>query len=81
MNFETIYYLVPEHIVSGFYGDYKLSPGRIRVESEIADILFCHGYCLSVKQAKGDKAMKEEIRKAIRKVEQAIKKISRNEAN
>ena len=53
MNLVDIFYLGPEHIVSGFYGDYKLSPGRIRVESRMADILFYHGYCLSLKQAKG----------------------------
>ena len=53
MNLIDIFYLGPEHIVSGFYGDYRLSPGRITVESWMADILFYHGYCLSLKQAKG----------------------------
>ena len=56
MNLVDIFYLGPEHIVSGYNGDYKLSPGRIRVESWIADILFYHGYCLSVKQTKGDES-------------------------
>ena len=53
MTYTDIFYLGPEHIVSGFYGDYRLSPGRIRVESWMAEILFDHGYCLSLKQAKG----------------------------
>ena len=33
MNYTDIFYLGPEHIVSGYHGDYRLSPGRIRVES------------------------------------------------
>ena len=39
MTYTDIFYLGPEHIVSSFYGDYRLSPGRIRVESWMADIL------------------------------------------
>ena len=56
MTYTDIFYLGPEYIVSGYYGDYKLSPGRIRVESWMAEILFDHGYCLSLKQAKGDES-------------------------
>ena len=53
MTLVSIFYLGPEHIVSGFYGDYKLSPGRIRVESWMAEILFDHGYGLALKPEKG----------------------------
>ena len=52
MNLVDIFYLGPEHIVSGYHGDYRLSPGRVTVESWMAEILFDHGYCLSLKQAK-----------------------------
>ena len=53
MTYTDIFYLGPEHTVSGYYGDYKLSPGKVTVESWMAEILFDHGYCLSLKQAKG----------------------------
>ena len=53
MTYTDIFYLGPEHIVSGFYGDYRLSPGRIRVESWMADILINHGYGLALKPEKG----------------------------
>ncbi len=53
MTYTDIFYLGPEHIVSSFYGDYRLSPGRIRVESWMAEILFDHGYCLSLTLAIG----------------------------
>ena len=67
MNLVDIFYLGPEHIVSGYYGDYKLSPGRIRVESWMAEILFAHGYCLSLKQAKGVESYEREYKKSNRK--------------
>ena len=53
MIYTDIFYLGPEHTVSGYYGDYKLSPGRIRVESWMADILINHGYGLALKPEKG----------------------------
>ncbi len=53
MNFETIFYLGPEMNVCGYYGDYRLIPGKVTVESWIANILFDHGYCLSIKQKEG----------------------------
>ena len=53
MNLVDIFYLGPEHTVSGYHGDYRLSPGRIRVESWMADILINHGYGLALKPEKG----------------------------
>ena len=53
MNLVDIFYLGPEHTVSGSHGDYRLSPGRIRVESWMADILINHGYGLALKPEKG----------------------------
>ena len=53
MIYTDIFYLGPEHIVSGYHGDYRLSPGRIRVESWMAEILFDHGYGLALKPEKG----------------------------
>ena len=49
MNYTTIFYLGPEHTVSGYYGDYRLSSGKVTVESWVADILINHGYGLSLK--------------------------------
>ena len=43
MTYTDIFYLGPEHIVSGYNGDYRLSPGKVTVESWMADILFYHG--------------------------------------
>ncbi len=56
MNLTSIFYLGPEHTVSGYYGDYRLSTGKVTVESWMADILLNHGYCLSVKQGKGSES-------------------------
>lgn len=67
MTYTDIFYLGPEHIVSGYYGDYRLSPGRIRIESWMAEILFDHGYCLSLKQAKGDESYERSNTKSNRK--------------
>ena len=53
MNLVDIFYLGPEHIVSGYHGDYKLSPGKVTVESWMAEILFDHGYGLALKPEKG----------------------------
>ena len=53
MNLVDIFYLGPEHIVSGYNGDYKLSPGKVTVESWMAEILFDHGYGLALKPEKG----------------------------
>ncbi len=49
MNFETIFYLGPELNIAGYLNDYKLTPGKVTVESWIADILIKHGYGLSLK--------------------------------
>ncbi len=49
MNFETIFYLGPEMNVCGYLNDYKLTQGKITVESWIADILIKHGCALSLK--------------------------------
>ena len=67
MNLVDIFYLGPEHIVSGYHGDYRLSPGRVTVESWMAEILFDHGYCLSLKQAKGDESYERRNTKRNRK--------------
>ena len=67
MIYTDIFYLGPEHTVSGYYGDYKLSPGRITVESWMVDILFDHGYCLSLKQAKGVESYERKNTKRNRK--------------
>ena len=67
MNLVDIFYLGPEHIVSGYNGDYRLSPGKVTVESWIADILFYHGYCLSVKQTKGVESYERKNKKSNRK--------------
>ena len=53
MSCTTIFYLGPEHTVSGYYGDYKLIPGKITIESWMADILINHGYGLALKPEKG----------------------------
>jgi hypothetical protein len=67
MNYTDIFYLGPEHIVSGYYGDYRLSPGRIRVESWMADILINHGYGLALKPEKGVESYERSSTKSNRK--------------
>ena len=67
MTYTDIFYLGPEHIVSGYHGDYRLSPGRITVESWMAEILFDHGYCLSLKQEKGVESYERKYKKCNRK--------------
>ena len=52
MNYTSIFYLGPEHTVSGYYGDYRLSPGKVTVESWMADILLDHGFGLSLNPGK-----------------------------
>ena len=49
MNFETIFYLGPELNIAGYLNDYKLTQGKVTVESWIADLLIKHGYGLSLK--------------------------------
>ena len=56
MNYTTIFYMGPEHTVSGYYGDYSLTPGKVTVESWMADILINHGYGLALKPGKGDES-------------------------
>lgn len=68
MIYTDIFYLGPEHTVSGYYGDYKLSPGKITVESWLADILLKHGYGLSAKPEKGDESYERKNRKWNKKV-------------
>ena len=66
MNLVDIFYLGPERIVSGFYGDYRLSPGKVTVESWMADILINHGYGLSLKP--GDESNERRNKKYNKKV-------------
>ena len=54
MNYTTIFYLGPEMNVCGYNGDYRLSKGKVTVESWMADILINHGYGLALKPEKGD---------------------------
>ncbi|WP_061951638.1 hypothetical protein [Acidiplasma cupricumulans] len=49
MTYTDIFYIGPEMNVCGYYGDYRLSPGKVTVESWMADILINHGYGLSLK--------------------------------
>ena len=39
--------------LAAYEGDYHLKPGKVTVESWLADILLKHGYGLSAKPAKG----------------------------
>ena len=54
--------------LEGYYGDYRLSTGKVTVESWMADILFDHGYCLSVKQEKGAESYERRKTKQNKKV-------------
>ena len=65
MTYTDIFYLGPEHTVSGYYGDYKLSPGKVTVESWMADILINHGYGLALKP--GDESYERRNKKSNRK--------------
>ena len=67
MNLTSIFYLGPEHTVSGYYGDYRLSTGKITVESWMADILINHGYGLALKPEKGDESYERRNRKQNKK--------------
>ncbi len=49
MNYTSIFYTGPELTLAGYYGDYRLIPGKVTVESWMADILINHGYGLSLK--------------------------------
>ena len=49
MNYTSIFYTGPELTLAGYYGDYMLIPGKVTVESWMADILINHGYGLSLK--------------------------------
>ena len=52
MDYTTIFYTGPEIDVCGYLGDYKLTPGKITVESWMADILIKNGYGLALKPVK-----------------------------
>ena len=49
MIFTDIFYTGPELTLAGYYGDYRLIPGKVTVESWMADILINHGYGLALK--------------------------------
>ena len=49
MIYTSIFYTGPELTLAGYYGDYMLIPGKVTVESWMADILINHGYGLSIK--------------------------------
>ncbi|WP_298276254.1 hypothetical protein [Ferroplasma sp.] len=68
MNFTDIFYTGPEHIVAGYQGNYKLSPGKVTVESWMADILIIRGYGLALKPAKGVESYERRNKKQSRKV-------------
>ena len=68
MNYTDIFYMGPELIIAGFEGDYHLMPGRVTVESWLADILLKHGYGLSAKPAKGVESYERKNRKWNKKV-------------
>ena len=53
MNYISIFYTGPELTLAGYYGDYMLIPGKVTVESWMADILINHGYGLALKPEKG----------------------------
>ena len=67
MNLTSIFYLGPEHTVSGYYGDYKLIPGKITIESWMALILINHGYGLALKPEKGAESYERRNRKQNKK--------------
>ncbi|WP_287954782.1 hypothetical protein [Acidiplasma sp.] len=66
MTYTDIFYIGPEMNVCGYYGDYRLIPGKITVESWIADILINHGYGLSLKP--GDESNERRNKKYNKKV-------------
>ena len=65
MTYTDIFYIGPEMNVCGYYGDYRLIPGKITVESWMADILINHGYGLSLKP--GDESNERSRTKRNRK--------------
>ena len=66
MNYISIFYTGPELTLAGYYGDYMLIPGKVTVESWMADILINHGYGLSIKP--GDESYERRNKKQNRKV-------------
>jgi hypothetical protein len=68
MNYTDIFYTGPELIIAGYEGDYHLIPGKVTVESWLADILLKHGYGLSAKPAKGVESYERKNRKWNKKV-------------
>ena len=66
MNYTSIFYTGPELTLAGYYGDYMLIPGKVTVESWMADILINHGYGLSIKP--GDESYERRNKKQNRKV-------------
>ena len=63
----TIFYLGPEMNVCGYNGDYRLIPGKVTIESWMADILINHGYGLALKPEKGDESYERRNRKQNKK--------------
>ena len=68
MNYTSIFYMGPELIIAGYEGDYHLMPGKVTVESWLADILIIRGYGLSAKPTKGDESYERKNRKWNKKV-------------
>ena len=68
MNYTSIFYTGPELIIAGYEGDYHLIPGKITIESWLADILLNHGYGLSAKPTKGDVSYERRNKKQNKKV-------------
>jgi hypothetical protein len=68
MNFVDIFYTGPDLIIAGYEGDYHLIPGKITVESWLADILLKHGYALSLKAKTEVESYERKNRKWNKKV-------------
>ena len=68
MIYTSIFYTGPELIIAGYEGDYHLIPGKITIESWLADILLNHGYGLSAKPVKGVESYERKNRKWNKKV-------------
>ena len=68
MIFTDIFYTGPELIIAGYEGDYHLKPGKVTIESWLADILLIHGYGLSAKPTKGVESYERRHKKQNRKV-------------
>lgn len=74
MNYTNIFYIGPEMNVCGYYNNYKLIPGKITVESWIAEILIRRGYGLSLNPNR-EVERNERNKKYKRKVKAGYKEI------